>query len=68
MRLALPPNASRRSGLVAEESTTPELVELARQGVDAFNHRGLDAAMRPPCSGQAELAQPSSGVYYVLRE
>jgi hypothetical protein len=35
----------RYSKHVTEESTTPDLIELTRQGIDATNRRDLDALM-----------------------
>ncbi len=32
--------------MVADERSAHDLVELTRQGIDAFNHRDLDSAMR----------------------
>ena len=41
----LPPNASRVSGPMAEESTTPDLVELARRSIEAGSSGDFDAML-----------------------
>src|SRR5436190_18352517 len=47
MRPVLPPNALPRNGnkLMSEESTTPDLTDSVRRGVEAFNRRDLDATV-----------------------
>jgi ketosteroid isomerase-like protein len=41
----LPPNASPRSGLMAEQPVTADLLELAREWTEALSRRDFDASM-----------------------
>jgi ketosteroid isomerase-like protein len=60
----LPPNASRRSGPMPEESTTPDLVELVREQLDAVNRRDADALASFAAADVVYDTSPSGfGVY-----
>jgi hypothetical protein len=55
---------------MSEESTTPDLVELTRQGLDAFNRRDLDAQMSfyAPDAGEGSTRRGALGVLPVRDE
>jgi ketosteroid isomerase-like protein len=49
---------------MSEESTTPDLVELTRQGTEAFSRRDLDAVMGFYAPGAVwDASQPGVGVF-----